>query len=102
MTHFLDIHTTDPAALRRIIDGARAMKDARNGRPKAAPDDEQPLAGIMVALIFEKPSTRTRVSFDVGVRQMGGRRWCSRAPTCSSATARPSPTPPASCRATSI
>jgi ornithine carbamoyltransferase len=48
------------------------MKTARNGRPKGTPDDEQPLAGRMVALIFEKPSTRTRVSFDVGVRQMGG------------------------------
>ncbi len=72
MTHFLDIHKTDPADLRRIIDTARAMKDGRNGRPKAAPDDDEPLAGMMVALIFEKPSTRTRVSFDVGVRQMGG------------------------------
>jgi ornithine carbamoyltransferase len=48
------------------------MKEARHGRPKAAPDDTQPLDGRMVALIFEKPSTRTRVSFDVGVRQMGG------------------------------
>ena len=72
MSHFLDIHTTDPAALRAIIDQARAMKTARHGRPKGAPDDVQPLAGRMVALIFEKPSTRTRVSFDVGVRQMGG------------------------------
>ncbi|MBZ0124286.1 MAG: ornithine carbamoyltransferase, partial [Roseovarius sp.] len=42
------------------------------GRARGAPDDDQPLAGRMVALIFEKPSTRTRVSFDVGVRQMGG------------------------------
>ncbi|KPQ05512.1 MAG: ornithine carbamoyltransferase [Rhodobacteraceae bacterium HLUCCA12] len=72
MNHFLDIHTTDPAALRAMIDQARRMKAARNGRGRAAPDDEQPLAGKMVALIFEKPSTRTRVSFDVGVRQMGG------------------------------
>ena len=72
MTHFLDIHTTDRTALRSIIDSAHAMKAARNGRPKGSPDDEQPLAGRMVALIFEKPSTRTRVSFDVGVRQMGG------------------------------
>ena len=72
MNHFLDIHTTDPAHLRAIIDEARAMKTARAGRPKGAPDDTQPLAGRMVALIFEKPSTRTRVSFDVGVRQMGG------------------------------
>jgi len=72
MTHFLDIHTTNPADLRRIIDNAQTMKQARAGRPKGMPDDDQPLAGHMVALIFEKPSTRTRVSFDVGVRQMGG------------------------------
>ncbi len=72
MNHFLDIHLTDPAALRTMIDQASAMKNARNGRGRAAPDDSTPLAGRMVALIFEKPSTRTRVSFDVGVRQMGG------------------------------
>ncbi len=72
MPHFLDIHTTDKSALRAMIDQARAIKDARNGLPKATPDAEQPLANHMVALIFEKPSTRTRVSFDVGVRQMGG------------------------------
>ncbi len=72
MNHFLDLHKTDAAALRAIIDDAIAMKKARAGRPRGAPDDEQPLAGRMVALIFEKPSTRTRVSFDVGARQMGG------------------------------
>jgi ornithine carbamoyltransferase len=72
MNHFLDINATDPAELRGMIDAAKSMKDARNGRPKGAPDDEQPLKDHMVALIFEKPSTRTRVSFDVGVRQLGG------------------------------
>lgn len=72
MTHFLDIHKTDPADLRAMIDQAGAMKTARLGQLKGAPDADQPLAGHMVALIFEKPSTRTRVSFDVGVRQMGG------------------------------
>jgi ornithine carbamoyltransferase len=72
VTHFLDINRTDPADLRRMIDSARAMKAARQGRPRGMADDETPLAGRMVALIFEKPSTRTRVSFDVGVRQMGG------------------------------
>ncbi|MDZ7908255.1 MAG: ornithine carbamoyltransferase [Gemmobacter sp.] len=72
MNHFLDIHTTDAADLRAMIDSAHAMKTARDGRPKGTPDDDQPLEGRMVALIFEKPSTRTRVSFDVGVRQMGG------------------------------
>ncbi len=72
MAHFLDIDKTEKSALRGMIDNAIAMKTARNGRPKGAPDDDLPLAGHMVALIFEKPSTRTRVSFDVGVRQMGG------------------------------
>ena len=72
MNHFLDIHQTDPADLRQIIDNAAAMKAARQGRPRGAADDDQPLKDQMVALIFEKPSTRTRVSFDVGVRQMGG------------------------------
>ncbi len=72
MTHFLDIHKTDPADLRQMITQAKAIKDARKGQPKGMLDQDQPLAGHMVALIFEKPSTRTRVSFDVGVRQMGG------------------------------
>ncbi len=72
MNHFLDIHKTETTALREIIDSAKSIKGARNGRPKAALDDDLPLKDRMVALIFEKPSTRTRVSFDVGVRQMGG------------------------------
>jgi len=72
MNHFLDIHTTDTKALRGMIDQAREMKEARKGLPRGTPDAEQPLKNRMVALIFEKPSTRTRVSFDVGVRQMGG------------------------------
>ncbi len=55
-----------------MIDHAIGMKQARADRPKGAPDDEKALENRMVALIFEKPSTRTRVSFDVGVRQMGG------------------------------
>ena len=72
MRHFLDIHTTDAADLRGMIENAKAVKTARAALPKGTPDAVQPLAGKMVALIFEKPSTRTRVSFDVGVRQMGG------------------------------
>jgi ornithine carbamoyltransferase len=55
-----------------MIDSAKSVKSARAGLPKAAPDQDLPLKDRMVALIFEKPSTRTRVSFDVGVRQMGG------------------------------
>ena len=72
MKHFLDIHETPKADLADIIAQAQRIKDARTGKPRGAKDAELPLAGHMVALIFEKPSTRTRVSFDVGVRQMGG------------------------------
>lgn len=72
MKHFLDIHKTEASELRGILDNAQAMKTARLGRPRGALDEDQPLKDHMVALIFEKPSTRTRVSFDVGVRQMGG------------------------------
>lgn len=72
MTDFLDIHTTPKEDLRSMIDAARRMKDARKGQPKGAVDADLPLKDRMVALIFEKPSTRTRVSFDLGVRQMGG------------------------------
>ncbi|MDE0520697.1 MAG: ornithine carbamoyltransferase [Boseongicola sp.] len=73
MRHFLDIHSTDAGDLRGILDQAKSMKDARAGRPRGAEDDTRALAGRMVALLFEKPSTRTRVSFDVGTRQLGGR-----------------------------
>jgi ornithine carbamoyltransferase len=72
MSHFLDLHTTEPEALAGMLASAAAMKAARAGLPRGTRDAEQPLEGRIVALIFEKPSTRTRVSFDVGVRQMGG------------------------------
>ena len=73
MKHFLDINKTNPDALRSIIDNAMTMKQAlkKNAQCKNFNMDSR-LAGRVVALIFEKPSTRTRVSFDVGVRQMGG------------------------------
>ena len=70
--HFLDLDAFDSATLRRLIEDAKRMKAARNGRPKGAPDDALPLKGRMLAMVFEKPSTRTRISFDVGMRQLGG------------------------------
>ena len=72
MKHFLDIHQTDPGELRAMLTEARSLTDARAHLPKGAPAAEHPLKDHMGALVFEKPSTRTRVSFDVGVRQMGG------------------------------
>lgn len=70
--HFLDLDQISAAELRGILDDAKAMKAARAGRPKGALDDALPLKGHMLALIFEKPSTRTRISFDMAMRQMGG------------------------------
>lgn len=65
--HFLDLSAMTAADLRTIIDDARVRKAATK-----AGSAEKPLAGKMLAMIFEKPSTRTRVSFDVGMRQLGG------------------------------
>jgi len=72
MQNFLDINKIAPDQLRGILDEASRIKIARQGLPKGTKDIEKVLTGKMVALIFEKPSTRTRVSFDLGVRQMGG------------------------------
>ena len=63
--HFLDLKDFDTATLRRMLDIASGFKGARG-------ISSRPLAGKTLALIFEKPSTRTRVSFEVGMRQLGG------------------------------
>jgi ornithine carbamoyltransferase len=70
--HFLDLSDFDGTTLKGLIASARRRKDGREGLPRAAPDADAPLAGRMVALIFERPSTRTRISFDVGMMQLGG------------------------------
>ena len=72
MRHFLDLDQIPPEELRGILDDSARVKAARAGLPKLTPDAEQPFKDRIVALIFEKPSTRTRISFDVGIRQMGG------------------------------
>ena len=65
LRHFLDLVDVPAKDLRQIIEVARAMKAERLAT-------DQPLAGKTLAMIFERPSTRTRVSFEVAMRQLGG------------------------------
>ena len=70
--HFLDIADLDSATLKSLLAEARRRKEARKDLPKGAPDADAPLQGRVLAMIFDKHSTRTRISFDVGMRQLGG------------------------------
>jgi ornithine carbamoyltransferase len=66
LRHFLDLNLIPRRTLREMIERSRAMKKGKRGAAGRGP-----LAGKTIAMIFDKPSTRTRVSFDVGIRQLG-------------------------------
>jgi len=72
MKHFLNINEMSTEDLTGILKHAQKMKTDRLNLPKGTYDEGRPLSQHIVALVFEKPSTRTRTSFDVGVRQLGG------------------------------
>ena len=70
--HFLDLGDAGSDAIAGMIADAIDRKSARESWPKGQADKDKPLEGRVLALVFEKNSTRTRVSFDIAMRQLGG------------------------------
>ena len=72
MRHFLNLSDAGGDAVAAMLSDAIDRKTARAGWPKAKPDADKPLADHVLAMVFEKNSTRTRASFDIAIRQLGG------------------------------
>jgi ornithine carbamoyltransferase len=70
--NFLDLSDAGPDGIAAMLADALDRKAARAGFPKGRADADAPLAGHTLAMVFEKNSTRTRVSFDMAIRQLGG------------------------------
>ena len=74
MRHFINLADISKKDLRKIIDNAKSEKKKRSGLKKSAIDPNASLADKTLVMIFEKPSTRTRLSFEIAMRQLGGQQ----------------------------
>jgi ornithine carbamoyltransferase len=72
MKNFLNISDLSSYELRKVIEEAKTRKSKRKDSNKSAADFDQPFVGRTMVMIFEKPSTRTRISFDIAAKQLGG------------------------------
>jgi ornithine carbamoyltransferase len=72
MRHFLNLSDAGGDAIAAILNEAMERKERRAGWPKGKVDEDRPLDGMVLAMVFEKSSTRTRMSFDLAIRQLGG------------------------------
>ena len=72
VNHFRSLCDAGADTLTKMLDDASQRKAARANIPKGSADPDTPLAGYTLGMIFEKNSTRTRVSFDMAMRQLGG------------------------------
>jgi ornithine carbamoyltransferase len=72
MNNFLNISDLSAQQLRQIIEEAKERKSNRKGFNKSEADKDKPFAGKSMIMMFEKPSTRTRISFDIAAKQLGG------------------------------
>ena len=73
MKNFINISDISKVDLRKILDNAKSRKAKRSNLNKNSIDPDAPLDGKILIMLFEKPSTRTRISFDLAVKQLGGK-----------------------------
>ena len=73
MKNFINISDISKTDLRKILDNAKSRKAKRSNLNKNSIDPDAPLDGKILIMLFEKPSTRTRISFDLAVKQLGGK-----------------------------
>ena len=72
MKNFINISDIEKKELRGILDDAKLQKQKRSSLKKSDIDPDRPLSGRVLIMIFEKPSTRTRISFELAMKQLGG------------------------------